>query len=183
MHIYIIVVAQPWPATKQPHSCSLTPTPTFMTTGKAKAKARKLMTQDKDSLVSEGRSGGGRKSHKHNYSPSLVANWCSDQSLSNSYPGIHSPLQFLLPNRTLYGMEHSFGQFVLAVSAVSPLKFLPTPSLLVEGTGCSEWEKEKALLLSSAVQQQPKSWCVTTTGLVTNIKLCRKAIPLQPDSI
>lgn len=52
-----------------------------------------------------------------------------------------------------YGVENTLHQFRSDLQDVPSPCFLPTPNLLVVGVGRVEWENEKALMLSSSIQQ------------------------------
>lgn len=109
---------------------------------KAKAKARKLMGQDKDSLLSEEKNTQTHKWCRGSHSPLLTSRLMPSKSLRNSCLRRHTPPHHrhhplpssttlvLLLSMVLHGTEYSCGQFG---SAVSSSHLLPAPSLLIEG--------------------------------------------------
>lgn len=126
-----------WPrsAIKHPRSCLciLLSLPSGMGERIERTKVRKFTGQDKNSLTGE-----KNKAATHHVPQ---AEWCpaslqSIGTVEGNLPSLCPLPLFLLLSTVPYGVDHPFGQFRSAVLAMSPPSFLPTSSLLAEGT---EW--------------------------------------------
>lgn len=138
------VVGWPHPATKHPHSYFLTSPPSAGWRQKiGRRKARKLIGQDLDDLVGEGR-GGKNKQSKGNCSPRPTGRLKVKLVSKQQPPWKPKPLSSSVTKCDVIWYGIALWQFRLAVPAMSHPSLLPTHSLLTVG---AEWEKEKALSL------------------------------------
>lgn len=125
-----LVVDWPWPTAEQPPGHLLNPPPSRLRERIGRAKVRKLVGSDKDSLSEGKRRGKTQRMQKQSLTTSHVQT--DAQPSLRTMAALEGPNpQFLLLSMMPSGMDYPRGRFGSTILALFPPNLLSTPSLLV----------------------------------------------------